>query len=110
MKIRKIAISSAAVICSMLISAVAFAEQAAAEAGGAADESSLMKFLGAGLAIGLAALGCGIGQGIAAAGALEGISRNPAASGNITTPMIICLSIIESLAIYALIIALLIIL
>ncbi len=61
--------------------------------------------LGAGIAIGVAAFGCGIGQGLAALGALQGIARNPSASGKIQTPMIICLALIESLCIYALVIA-----
>ncbi|MEE2827830.1 MAG: ATP synthase F0 subunit C [Myxococcota bacterium] len=61
--------------------------------------------VGAGVAIGFAALGCGIGQGLAALGALQGISRNPSASGKIQTPMLICLALIESLCIYALVIA-----
>jgi F-type H+-transporting ATPase subunit c len=61
--------------------------------------------IGAGIAIGFAALGCGIGQGIAAFGALQGIARNPSAAGKIQTPMIICLALIESLCIYALVIA-----
>jgi F-type H+-transporting ATPase subunit c len=38
-------------------------------------------------------------------GALEGIARNPNASGKIFTPMIIGLALIESLVIYALVIA-----
>ncbi len=57
------------------------------------------------LAIGLAALGGGIGQGIAMSGALEGIARNPNAYDKIFTPMIIGLALIESLVIYALVIA-----
>lgn len=61
--------------------------------------------IGAGIAIGFAALGCGVGQGLAAFGALTGIARNPSASGKIQTPMIICLALIESLCIYALVIA-----
>ena len=60
--------------------------------------------LGAGLAIGLAAFGGGMGQGRAAAAALEGIARNPQASGKLFTPMIIALALIESLVIYALVI------
>ena len=60
--------------------------------------------LGAGLAIGLAALGGSLGQGKAAAAALEGIARNPQASGKIMTPMIIGLALIESLVIYGLLI------
>jgi len=61
--------------------------------------------LGAALAIGLSALGGGIGQGRAAGSAVEGISRNPQASGKIFTPMILGLALIESLVIYSLVIA-----
>nr|HEX4316212.1 ATP synthase F0 subunit C [Kofleriaceae bacterium] len=66
--------------------------------------------LAAGLAIGIAALGGGIGQGRAAAAALDGIARNPGAAGQIRGPMILGLALIESLVIYALIIALLLVL
>jgi F-type H+-transporting ATPase subunit c len=66
--------------------------------------------LGAGLGIGLAALGGGIGQGRAAGSALEGIARNPGAAKQINGPMILGLALIESLVIYALIIALLLVL
>ena len=65
--------------------------------------------LAAGLAIGVAALGGGIGQGRAAAAALDGIARNPGAAGQIRGPMILGLALIESLVIYALIIALLLV-
>ena len=61
--------------------------------------------LGAGIAIGFAALGCGIGQGVAAFGAPQGIARNPSAAGKIQTPMIIGLALIESMCIYAMVIA-----
>lgn len=60
--------------------------------------------IGAGLAIGVAALGGALGQGRAASAALEGIARNPQASGKLFTPMIIGLALIESLVIYALVI------
>jgi len=61
-----------------------------------------------GIAIGIAALGTGIGQGLGLKGATEGIARNPGASGKITTTLIIGLAMIESLAIYALVVALII--
>ena len=88
---------------------VAIAQEAAegmAAAAGAADHAPIYGWvaLGCGLGIGLAALGTGIGQGIAANGAVEGISRNPGASGKIMTTMIIGLAMIESLAIYALVV------
>jgi F-type H+-transporting ATPase subunit c len=65
--------------------------------------------LAAGLAIGIAALGGGIGQGRAAAAALDGIARNPGAAGPIGGRMILGLALIESLVIYALIIAFLLV-
>lgn len=61
--------------------------------------------IAAAIAIGVAAAGGAIGQGKAAAAALDGIARNPAAQGKIFVPMIIALALIESLVIYALIIA-----
>jgi len=83
----------------------AFAVSAfAADGGGSSAEWAI--YLGAGLGIGIAAFGTGIGQGNATAKAVEGISRNPGASGKIITPMIIGLAMIESLAIYALVVSL----
>lgn len=61
--------------------------------------------LGAALAIGLAAFGGALGQGRTATAALEGIARNPAAQGKIFVPMIIGLALIESLVLYAFVIA-----
>jgi len=61
--------------------------------------------LGAGFAIGFAAFGGAIGQSRAASAALEGIGRNPGAADKLFTPMIIALALIESLVIYALLIA-----
>jgi F-type H+-transporting ATPase subunit c len=84
-----------------LFASTAFAEEATNAASG---DTGLIA-IGAGLAIGLAALGGGIGQGNASGSALEGIARNPGASGKIFGPMILGLALIESLVIYALIIA-----
>ena len=61
--------------------------------------------MAAGLAIGIAALGGALGQGKAAAAALDGVARNPAASGKLTVPLVLSLALIESLVIYALLIA-----
>lgn len=66
-----------------------------------------MLAIGAGLAIGLAAVGGALGQGRTAGQALEGMARNPAASDKLFTPMIIGLVLIESLVIYALVVAIL---
>jgi F-type H+-transporting ATPase subunit c len=79
----------------------AFAQEAAAAASG---EGRWGVAIGAGLAIGLAGLGCGIGQGTAANGAVQGIARNPGAAGQIQIPMIIALALIESIALYGMIV------
>lgn len=89
-------------IASTLFTSVAFAQEAAAHT--AASDAGLIA-LGAGLAIGLAAFGGALGQAKTAASALEGIARNPGAQGKIFTPMIIGLALIESLVIYAFVIA-----
>ncbi len=73
----------------------------------AAEEGSSAAWgiaVGAGLAIGLGGLGCGIGQGLATSGAVQGIGRNPGAAGQIQTPMIIGLVLIESISLYAFVI------
>jgi F-type H+-transporting ATPase subunit c len=88
-----------------------FAEEAAAAATG--TSSNIMYYalaaLGCGLGMGLAALGTGIGMGTGLGGACEGVARNPGASGKITTTLIIGLAMIESLAIYALVVVLILI-
>ncbi len=61
--------------------------------------------IGAGIAIGVAALGGGLGQGKAAAAALEGIARNPGAANKVQTPMILGMALVESLVILAWVIA-----
>ncbi|MBP9674565.1 MAG: ATP synthase F0 subunit C [Bacteriovoracaceae bacterium] len=58
--------------------------------------------------IAVAVLGGAYAQGKAASVALEGIARNPGAADKLFTPMIIALALIESLVIYAFVIAFLI--
>lgn len=77
----------------------------AEEAAGAASSGSSLQYLGAGLAIGLAVIGGGMGQGRAAAGAFEGIGRNPQCSDKMFTPLLIGLALIEFQTIMAFIIA-----
>jgi len=99
-RLHKLFITVAAFTLAVLAPAAAFAQDAA---GG--PKNGLVA-IGAALAIGLAAFGGGLGQGRAAASALDGIARNPQASGKIFVPMIVGLALIESLVIYGLIIAL----
>ena len=68
-----------------------------------------MAGLGAGLAIGIAACGAGIGMGIVAGKALEAGARQPEVFGRIQTLLLTAIVFIESVAIYALVVALLLI-
>lgn len=61
--------------------------------------------LGAAFLLGIAAAAGAMGQARAIAAAVEGIARNPSAAANIRLSMIIGLALIESLVIYALVIA-----
>ena len=65
--------------------------------------------IGAGLAIGLGAIGPGIGIGLLGAKAMEAIGRNPEAAGPIQTNMILAIAFAEAIAIYALVVAIIII-
>lgn len=86
----------------------------AQEGAGAAERVEGLRFfmysaIAAGFGIAIAAFGCGIGQGIAVKSSVEGIARNPEASGKVTVTMLIGLAMIESLCIYALVVALILI-
>ena len=63
----------------------------------------------AGFGITIAASLCGIAQGIGLKAAVEGIARNPESSGKVTVTMLIGLAMIESLCIYTLVVALILI-
>ena len=66
------------------------------------------KALGAGLCMGIGAIGPAIGEGNAVGKALEGMARQPEAAGNLRTNMILGCAITETTGIYSLVIALLI--
>lgn len=90
----------------LFLPAAAFAQEAA---GGGDDGGKWGIALGAGLAVGLAGLGCGIGQGLTAGNTTAGIARNPGAADSMFTNFILGMVLIESIAIYGLVIALLLV-
>ena len=96
----KTALSVIAFAAIALTAAPAFA----AESMNAFTDKGLIGFSAA-LAIAIAALAGAFGQSKAAVAALEGMARNPSASGQLQTAMIIALALIESLVIYGLLIA-----
>jgi F-type H+-transporting ATPase subunit c len=101
---KKLALAAFAFAAAVLVPLSAFA-QGDDKSGSNIFDVRAYASIGAGLAIGLGALGGTLGQGRAAAAALEGISRNPGAAARIQTPMILGLALIESLVIFALLIA-----
>lgn len=68
----------------------------------------LGKAIGAGLCMGVGAIGPAIGEGNAVSHALDGMARQPEAAGNLRTNMIVGCAITETTGIYALLIAILI--
>ncbi len=84
----------------VLASVSVFAQEAAAQ-----SSNGGLVAIGAAIAIGLAVYGGTSAQGKAAAAALEGMARNPAASDKLFTPLILSLALIESLVILAFLVA-----
>ncbi|HJD97083.1 ATP synthase F0 subunit C [Mailhella massiliensis] len=97
---RKIALTTLTTLMLLAFAAVAFAAE------GDASSSFGLAAAGIALGIGLAATGGALGQGSAIKAACEGIARNPDASGKISQSLILGLAFIESLVIYALLVAL----
>ncbi len=64
-------------------------------------------FLGGGIGAGLAVIGAGIGIGRLAGSALESIGRQPEATGEIRTTMIIAAALVEGVALFGLVICIL---
>ena len=96
---KKMLLAMAPFTTTLLFASTAFAQE------GASSGGQMAAYLAAGFGIAIAAFGGSLGQGRAAAAALEGIARNPNASGKLFVPMILGLALIESLVIYALIIS-----
>lgn len=67
-----------------------------------------IKFIGAGIAMGLGAFGPGLGIGMLVAKAMEALGRNPEAQPVIQTNMILGLAFAEAIGIYALVTAVMI--
>lgn len=86
-----------------LFPSIALAEEVVSTNNG--DFVSAALAISAGLGIAIAAIGGALAQGKVAAAAMEGIARNPEATNKIQTPLIISLALIESLVIYALVVA-----
>jgi F-type H+-transporting ATPase subunit c len=91
-----------AIILSALTAVVLFAPAAFAQEAGAAASGKGTLAIAAAFGMALAAFGGALGQSKVAASACEGMARNPGASANIRTAMILGLVFIETLALFTL--------
>jgi F-type H+-transporting ATPase subunit c len=94
--------STVVAIAVLLMTSPAFA---AVEGGGESVWYRGLIALAAGLGLGIAAFGAALGQGRATAAAMESIGRNPNSADRIFTPLIVGLALMEALALYAFVIA-----
>ena len=104
-KLAKIALWTLSIV--MASPLVAFAADQAADAAVSTGLPYMGFAIGAGIAVGFAGLGCGIGQGLTAGNTTAGIARNPGAATAMNTPFILGMVLIESIAIYGLLVGLL---
>ncbi|MEW5825279.1 MAG: ATP synthase F0 subunit C [Candidatus Bipolaricaulota bacterium] len=74
-----------------------------------ADLIQAAKFLGAGLCMGIGAIGPAIGEGYAVGHALDGIARQPELQGSLFRTMLIGCAVTETTGIYSLLIAIVLI-
>lgn len=93
-----------------LIMSVMATGLAVAAEGAAASTDSQAKAavaIAAGVAVAIAALGAALGQGRVGAAAMESIGRNPNAAEKLFLPLVLTLALLEALALYGFVIAIL---
>jgi F-type H+-transporting ATPase subunit c len=89
-------------IMAVMASGVAMAADSAAT-----DSKSVAIALSAGVAVAIAAFGAALGQGRVGAAAMESIGRNPNAADKLFLPLVLTLALLEALALYGFVIAIL---
>ncbi|MDR2454972.1 MAG: ATP synthase F0 subunit C [Deltaproteobacteria bacterium] len=102
---RKLAVFLSTLLTMALASSLALAADAQVTVAALDTVSTIALAAGLGIAIGVS--GPAIGQGLTVFATVTGIARNPEVAGTLRVNMIIGLALIESLAIYALVVALL---
>jgi F-type H+-transporting ATPase subunit c len=89
-----------AIAMTLLASGVAMAAEGAADSGKAVAIA-----ISAGVAVAIAAFGAALGQGRVGASAMESIGRNPNAADKLFLPLVLTLALLEALALYGFVIA-----
>ncbi len=109
MRKKRMVYAAAGLLVVLLWAPLAMAAEAAAPGAAVNYTKAIIigcSVLAAGLGVGIAANGTGTGMGHGLGGATSAVGRNPEAQGKILLTMMVGLAMIESLAIYALVIAL----
>jgi F-type H+-transporting ATPase subunit c len=87
----------------MLAAGMAMAAEGAAAGGD--SQKSVAIAISAGVAVAIAAFGAALGQGRVGASAMESIGRNPNAADKLFLPLVLTLALLEALALYGFVIA-----
>ena len=99
---KKLLVSLAAFCTGLFATGIAMAAEGAATG---ADSKSVAIAISAGLAVAIAAFGAALGQGRVGAAAMESIGRNPNAADRLFLPLVLTLALLEALALYGFVIA-----
>jgi len=102
--VRKLLVFLGGLFVSLISSGVALA---AAESAASAGDSQVKAAIAiaAGLAVAIAGFGAALGQGRVGAAAMESIGRNPNAADRLFLPLVLTLALLEALALYGFVIA-----
>ncbi len=93
-----------AIIVGSLGSGIALAATEGADAGVDSQAKAAIA-IAAGVAVAIAAFGAALGQGRVGAAAMESIGRNPNAADKLFLPLVLTLALLEALALYGFVIA-----
>lgn len=96
----------ATLLTGMLSAGAAMAAAEGAAAGGDSNRAVAIA-ISAGLAVAIASVGAAFGQGRVGAAAMESIGRNPNAADKLFLPLVLTLALLEALALYGFVIAIL---
>jgi F-type H+-transporting ATPase subunit c len=102
---RKLVVYVGALFVTVMAAGVAMAAEGAAAAGDSPARVAIA--ISAGVAVAIAAFGAALGQGRVGAAAMESIGRNPNAADRLFLPLVLTLALLEALALYGFVIAIL---
>lgn len=102
---KRLFVSLAAIFASLWAAGAVLAAEGAAA--GADSQAKVAIAIAAGVAVAIAAFGAALGQGRVGAAAMESIGRNPNAADKLFLPLVLTLALLEALALYGFVIAIL---